>query len=206
MPKVETPKTEQTVKVDFGKVPKIDIPNVKVDSSKVIEAKVFEKDEARSPVDIAKLFSDEMLKIMSSQGTIAKPITPERTIDLTGIRANLDDIMKQMPEGSNTSDIIKVATDSIAASTQKLMSSIDQLSSALNQTTTTKTNIGTVPQMVNHNSVTINVNQKDKQEIEQIIYKVLYDQKGKQFYSNKHFVSLLNFQKLIDVFDFAEGP
>jgi len=97
---------------------------------------------------------------------------------MTAIKANqLDRPMSNFDAiRTNTSGVLdKMQTnqisDAFAYSAKSLVSAMDRLSTRMSTATAagrTKMN----------NNVTININQRDRQEIEQIVYKVLYDQTG----------------------------
>lgn len=128
-----------------------------------------------SYVKMANDIRNNLKTLMQDRGGIAEPVLSERTTDINPIKSNVD-IMKQIPEQVNPNQIIQSSIDLADFDSKKLISAIDNLSNKMSSVNESKQVSG--PQTVNHNSVTIKVNQRDKQEIEQIIYKVLYDKTG----------------------------
>lgn len=118
---------------------------------------------------------NNLKSLITDKGGITEPILSKRTTDIGSIKSNID-VMKQIPEQSDPNKIIQTSIDLADFDTKKLIVAIDNLSNKMSSITEPKQ--VSMPQTINHNSVKIEVNQRDKQEIEQIIYKVLYDAKG----------------------------
>ena len=140
-----------------------------------IEPKVDDKLIANSISDIGSILRTQFKDLIVSKGAIAEPIIPEANIDLSAIKTVFAETIQDIPKEINPYDVVKASKEAASISSANLMSAINSLSDKISSTTTvTKPST----QTINHNSVTIQVNQRDKQEIEQIIYKVLYDKKG----------------------------
>ena len=138
--------------------------------------------EPMDAVKIASIFQQNSSKMITAIGGIAKAQDDIKTSNINAIRSNIPDV-DNMPITYSINEHNLTKPDNVVLDSQSLINAIEQLTTIMNSTMPVERKSQTIDVASKpiNNNVTINVNQRDRQEIEQIIYKVLYDNKGTSY-------------------------